>query len=247
MKASIACINPVPARGGKSLESIAEIQNNAMAFFAAQNRAVTKEDYIVRTYSMPSKFGAIAKAYIVQDNQLSTTTPNEIIPNPLAMNLYLLGFDSNEALTQLNEAVKENLKTYLGNFRLLTDAINIKDAYIINIGINFEIITLPDYNSNEVLLRCIEKLKSFFDIKKWQLNQPLVVSKIYTELDRVEGVQTVSNVEIINLYDSGNGYSDNVYNIKEATKDGVIYPSLDPSIFEIKFLNKDIKGKVVSL
>jgi hypothetical protein len=247
IKASVACNNPLPAGGAKSRESIEEIQNNAMATFAAQNRAVTKEDYIIRTYSMPSKYGAIAKAYIVQDNQLSTVTPNEVIPNPLALNLYVLGYDGNEALTQLNEATKDNLKTYLSNYRLLTDGINIKDAFIINIGINFEIITLPDYNSNEVLLRCIDKLKSYFDIKKWQLNQPIVVSKIYTELDRVEGVQTVTNIEIVNLYDSGQGYSDNVYNIREATKDGVIYPSLDPSIFEVKFLNQDIKGKVVSL
>ena len=127
---------------------------------------------------------------------------------------------------------------------MLTDAINIKTAFIINIGIVFEIVTLPEYNSNEVLLSCINRLKEIFDIKNWQINQPIILSKIYTELDRVEGVQSVTSVKIGNLYDTTLGYSGNVYDIASATKDGVIYPSLDPSIFEVKFPNTDIIGKV---
>ena len=130
---------------------------------------------------------------------------------------------------------------------MLTDAINIKSAYIINIGVKFEIITLPEYNSNEVLLMCVNKLKTIFDNTKWQINQPIVLSKIYTDLDRVEGVQSVTSIKIVNLYDKNIGYSGNVYDIAAATKAGVIYPSLDPSIFEVKFPNTDIIGKVVSL
>ena len=120
-------------------------------------------------------------------------------------------------------------------------------VFVINIGIQFEIITLPEYNSNEVLLKCIDKLKTIFDNKQWQINQPIVMSKLYTELDRVEGVQSVPTIKIVNLYDTTQGYSGNVYDIAAATKAGVIYPSLDPSIFEIKYLNQDIIGKVVSL
>ena len=111
----------------------------------------------------------------------------------------------------------------------------------------FEIITLPEYNSNEVLIKCIDKLKTMFNNKIWQINQPIVISKLYTELDRVEGVQSVTSVQIANLFDTNSGYSGNVYDISAATKAGVIYPSLDPSIFEIKYPNKDIIGKVVSL
>jgi len=129
---------------------------------------------------------------------------------------------------------------------MVTDAINIKNAYIVNIGLDFSIITLPGFNSNEVLLKCISKLKELFDISKWQINQPIVISKLYAELDRVEGVQTVSNVTISNLTGDTLGYSNNKYNISDATKNGVIYPSLDPCIFEIKYPNKDIRGKVVS-
>jgi hypothetical protein len=171
----------------------------------------------------------------------------ETIANPLALNLYTLGYDGNDNFTTLNTAIKENLKTYLNQYRMLTDAINIKNAYIINIGIKFEIIVLPEYNSNEVLLKCIDKLRSIFNNRLWQINQPIVLSKLYTDLDRVDGVQSVTSVRISNLYGASGGYSDNVYDISAATKNGVIYPSLDPSIFEVKYPSKDIIGKVVSL
>jgi len=247
IKASVACTNPLPATGGKSEESLEEIRQNAMATFASQQRSVTAQDYVIRTYSMPSKFGSVAKAYVIQDQQISPRNKDLMIPNPLAINLYTLGYDGNGNLIPLNLAVLENLRNYLGMYRMLTDAINIKTAYIINIGIRFEIITFPEYNSNEVLLKCIDKLKAIFNNKLWQINQPIVLSKIYTELDKIEGVQTVSNLEIVNLYGTSGGYSSNFYDIKAATKAGVIYPSLDPSIFEIKYPNSDIIGRVVSL
>ena len=247
IKSSVACTNPNPASGGKSEESIEEVRQNAMSTFAAQQRAVTAQDYIIRSYSMPPRFGSIAKAYVIQDQQINPDNGQEMIANPLAINLYTLGYDANGSLTGLNTAIKENLKTYINTYRILTDAVNIKTAYVINIGVKFEIITLPEYNSNEVLIKCIDKLKSIFNNKQWQINQPIVLSKIYTELDRVDGVQSVTSVNIVNLYDSTDGYSGNVYDIAAATKAGVIYPSLDASIFEIKYPNKDIIGKVVSL
>jgi hypothetical protein len=247
IKSSVACTNPTPAVGGKSEETVEEIRQNAMATFAAQQRIVTAQDYIIRAYTLPSRFGSVSKAYVIQDQQINPDNGQEMIPNPLAINLYTLGYDGNGNLTELNPAVKENLKTYISQYRMLTDAINIKSAYIINIGVKFEIITLPEYNSNEVLLMCVNKLKTIFDNTKWQINQPIVLSKIYTDLDRVEGVQSVTSIKIVNLYDKNIGYSGNVYDIAAATKAGVIYPSLDPSIFEVKFPNTDIIGKVVSL
>ena len=247
IKASVACTNPLPAVGGKSEESIEEIRQNAMATFATQQRSITAQDYIIRAYSLPAKFGSVAKAYVIQDQQINPDNAREMIPNPLAVNLYTLGYDLNGNFTHLNPAIKENLKTYISMYRILTDAVNIKNASIINIGIKFEIITLPEYNSNEVLLKCVSKLKTIFDSKSWQINQPILLSKVYTELDRVEGVQSVTSVKVSNLYTTSDGYSGNVYDIASATKDNVVYPSLDPSIFEIKFPNKDIIGKVVSL
>lgn len=247
IKASVACTNQQPAAGGKSQETIEEIRQNAIATFATQQRTVNDQDYIIRSYSMPPRFGSVAKAYVIQDQSLNTNVANSTIHNPLAINLYTLGYDVNGNLAPLNKAVKENLSTYLNAYRMLTDAVNIKNAYIINIGIQFEIITLPEFNSNQVVLNCINVLKSQFDINIWQINQPIVLSKLYTILDRVDGVQSVTSIKIGNLFDVASGYSGNVYDIAAATKAGVIYPSLDPSIFEIKYLNKDIIGKVVSL
>jgi hypothetical protein len=243
---SLAVTNPEPATGGKTQEDINEIRQNALAYFASQNRAVTKEDYIIRAYSLPQKYGSIAKAYITKDTQLTSDSVfnSDRIQNDLALNFYVLGFDGNAKLTTINDATKENLKTYLNYHRMLTDAINIKDAYIINIGVEFDIITMPDQNGNQVILRCIDRLKEYFDIKKWQINQPIVISNIFTELDKVDGVQTVVDVKITNLHDVTIGYSKHAYDITQATKDGIIFPSLDPSVFEIKYYDNDIIGRV---
>ena len=242
---SVAVNNSEPAVGGKSLESIDEIRFNAIANFASQNRAVTVEDYIIRTYAMPARFGAVSKAYITKSKDLVNSN-GELTTNELALDLYVLGYNINKNLTPLNSIVKTNLATYLDQYRMITDAINIKDAYIVNIGIEFSIITLPGYNSNEVLLKCISKLKDIFDINKWQINQPIIISKLFSELDNIDGVQTVSNVSINNLAGSDIGYSNNRYDIQLATRNGIIYPSFDPCIFEIKYPNKDIKGKVTN-
>jgi hypothetical protein len=245
VKSSVACTNPEAATGGKSAESIDDIRLNAMAHFASQQRAMTAQDYVIRAYSMPARFGSIAKAYVIQDYQLSSD--NERIANPLALNLYTLGLNASGNFEPLNRAVKENLQVYLNQYRMLTDAVNIKDAFIINIGVRFDIVTLPQYNSNEVLVNCINKFKELLNNNKMQINQPIMLSKLYTEIDRVDGVQSVTSIKIVNLSDSTKGYSSNVYDITAATKDGVIYPSLDPSIFEVKYMNQDIIGKVVSL
>ena len=176
------------------------------------------------------------------------------IPNPLALNMYVLGYDGKKKLANLNQAVKENLQTYLGQYRMVTDAINIKNAYIINIGVKFEIMTRPKYNKNELLVRAIEEVKTFFDIDRWQINQPIVLSELVYKLSLVDGVATVVPpkednkqslpVLITNKYKAANGYSGNLYDIDAATKNGIIYPSLDPSIFELKYPGTDIEGRV---
>ena len=247
VKSSVAVNNPAPAAGAKSEESLTDIKNNALSYFATQNRLVTKEDYVVRAYSMPARFGSVAKAYIVPDDQISQqANVTSRIANPLALNMYILGYDANKKLTELNLAVKENLKTYLGYYRILTDAVNIKDAFIINIGIDFEISVLPNYNSNEVLLKCIDAVTAMFNIDKWQINQPILKSDITTTLANVKGVQNIIGVKFLNLFDTDFGYSGNVYDLQSATRNGIIYPSLDPSIFEVKYPTQDIRGRVVS-
>ena len=246
VKQSVAVNNLEAARGGGAGETIEEIRQNAMANFAAQQRTVTKEDYLIRTLSMPPQLGRISKAYITQDDQISplTTEPNRI-PNPLALNLYTLGYNSNKQLTTLNTATKTNLATYLEQYRMLTDAINIKDAFVINFSLDFEITTFKSYNNNEVILNCISELKNYFDIDMWQVNQPIIISEIENLIGGVTGVQTVEKVELKNKNGVSFGYSQYKYDFVGATKKGVIYPSLDPSIFELKYPNSDIKGRVI--
>ena len=161
--------------------------------------------------------------------------------NPFAINLYLLGYDGNGKLTNLNQAVKENLKTYLNEYKVLTDGVNISDGYIINIGINFEVITLNNYNKSEVITECISDMKDYFDINNWTFNNTINISELELLLANVDGVSSVPKLEIVNKC-HGN-YAPNSYNIEAAIKDKMLYPSLDPSVFEIKFPDVDIKGR----
>jgi len=219
-----------------------------MAAFAAQNRAITREDYIARCYSMPAKFGSVAKAYIIGDTQKDTADkeyPRDTISNPMALNLYTLSYDANGNFVDPNPAIRENLRTYLSNYRMLTDAINIKKAYVVNIGVEFEVIPKPTENSATVVLRCVDELKRILHNDRMQINGPLNISNMISQLDRLEGVQSIPSLEITNLYDTNNGYSGNVYDINAATKNNIVYPSLDPCIFEVKYPNADIKGRVV--
>ena len=254
---SLSFNNVLPATGGASKETLTEIKQNALAYLNTQNRAVTRQDYITRIYSLPQKFGNIAKAYIVQDEQNETNTDGEtdIIPNPLAMNMYLLGYDENRKLSSINDAVKQNLKLYLSQYRILTDAINLKNAYVVNIGVKFAIITQRGYNKSEVLFNCVQAVKKHFDVSKWQINQPVVLSDIAYQISLVDGVASVvppkdhnPNNQLIvieNKATTSQGYSGNVYDVEKATRNGIVYPSLDPSIFEVKYPNQDILGKVV--
>ena len=247
IKSSVSSTNPEAAKGGGAGDSVEEIRQNTIANFGAQQRTVTKDDYLVRTLSMPARFGRIAKAYITQDDQISplTTEPNRI-PNPLALNLYTLGYDSNKNLTTLNTATKTNLSTYLEQYRMLTDSINIKNAFVINFSLDFEITAFKNYNNEEVILECISELQDYFNVDKWQVNQPIIISEIENLIGGVKGVQTVEKIELINKSGTALGYSQYKYDFIQATKNRVVYPSLDPSIFEIRYPNNDIQGKVVT-
>jgi hypothetical protein len=239
---SITALNSEAATGGRGGDTLEEIKQNTLMLVSSQKRSVTADDYLIRALSMPSDYGAISKAYIEQpkltDNQVSTIE---------TLNLYVLSLNSDNQLNYANNTLKNNLRTYLSQYRMIGDNIEIKDAYIINIGVDFEIIVLPEYNNSEVLLRCIDEIKSYFDLSKWQLNQPIMMKDLYIMLDKIKGVQTVKNVIIKNNAGTSQGYSQYAYDITAATQNSVIYPSLDPSIFEVRYPDTDIKGKVVPL
>jgi hypothetical protein len=245
---SLAFNNEEAANGGGDGDTNEEIKQNALSSYPTQLRTVTTDDYIVRALSLPSKYGVISKTYVNQDINIQNNFSTDLLAtqNYNAISLYILSKDDNNNLIIPNLALKQNLKTYLSQYRMITDAVNIKNAFIINIGVNFEIIVRPNYNNRLVLNNCLTTLQTYFNIDKWQINQPIILPEIYSNLDQVEGVQTVQKVEIINKAGSSTNYSPYSYDIKGATINNIIYPSLDPSIFEVKFPTTDIQGRVVT-
>jgi hypothetical protein len=286
-KTTIAVENLEAAVGGRSSESIEEIRQNALGSFGSQNRAVTRQDYVVRTLSMPERYGSIAKVYVSPDGEIDNNSPASILANPkyisefvglvdglkdkpqsevqkelvkylsqkrsaisevnnpFAINMYVLGYDENKKLTNLNTAVKQNLKTYLGEYRLMTDSVNLLNGFIVNVGCDFEVICYSNYNKNEVIANCLLQMQDYFNIENWTFNKPINISEIELILANVEGVMSVPSVKIYNLCGGDGNYSTNKYNIDQATKDKIVYPSLDPCVFEVKYPNKDIKGRAL--
>ena len=230
--------NPIAASGGGDGDTIQEIRQNSLANYNTQQRNVTADDYLIRALSMPPKFGVLAKAFTAKS---SPKDPDTIL------DLFVLAYNQNNQLVTTSQTIKNNLITYLNQSRMIGDSVNIKDAFIINIGVEFDIITLPNNINSDVLARCITELQAYFNTNRWQINQPIILRDITVLLDRVPGVQTVQNLTITNKAGTNNNYSQYAYDIAGATQSGIIYPSLDPSIFEVKFPNTDIKGRVVSL
>ena len=231
--------NPNAASGGSDGDNIEEIRQNSLGNFQNQLRNVTFNDYVIRALSLPSIYGTVSKVYASKPKASSNSNNT--------LDLYVLSYNNLNQLTTASPALKQNLATYLAEYKMINDAIGIKDAFIINIGINFEIITLPSYNSDEVILKCIEALQNEFNVSNWQINQPILLRDLNVLLDKIAGVQTVKKIEIVNKTNSDDGYSNYSYDIEGATTNNVIYPSIDPMIFELKYPNSDIKGKVVPL
>ena len=235
---SVATNNPIAASGGQDGDTLEEIRQNSISNFSTQLRNVTSDDYLVRTLSMPSRYGSITKAW--------TQKPTAGDAN-VTLDIYVLSSDINGKLTNASETIKQNLKTYLNQYRMIGDSLAIKDAYVLNFAVDFEIVTYPNFNNNAVLQTCIQALQAYFNINRWQINQPIIVPDLYVMLDALDGVQTVKKVTITNKAGFNSGYSEYAYDMNGANQNGTIFPSLDPSIFELKYPNTDIKGRVVNI
>jgi len=248
IRGTFATNNSIRAVGGGDGDTPESLRLNTLAQFPSQMRSVTQQDYLGTVLGMPSKFGQVAKAYVTKDTatfaQYLAGQPGE--RDPLATSLYILGYDAAGAFTAPGPALLKNIQTYLEQYRMLTDTIILKPAYIINIQVNFDIIVRPNYTSRDVIANCLTLARAYFARENWQINQPIILSEIYTLLDQVAGVQTVQKVAINNIAGTSSGYSQYSYDISGATLNGVIYPSLDPSIFEVKYPDIDIQGRVVT-
>ena len=238
--------NSSPAVGGRDGDTVEELRQNSLRAYSEQNRAVTLQDYAIRSLSLPPLYGSISKVYVTQDQATNANVLGGAYDsNPLALSLYVLAYNADKQVVPASPSLKQNLKTYLSQYMLLTDAVNIKDAFIVNVAMKYEIITLPNFVSRDVLLACNTALIDYFNISKWSINQPINISSIYTLLDRVKGVQSVEKIYFENKV--GGNYSEYAYDIKGATRGNIVYPSYDPCIFEIKYPEIDIQGRVTTL
>ena len=269
VKNSLQVTNPSPCVGGKDAETDEEIRMNAMANFAAQSRTVTQNDYLVRVYSLPAQFGSVAKAQVIADTSLdvgvnkmlvgvinqdnvaslvNNNTNNYFrkiaydVTNPFAINVYVLSYDANKRLIPPNEALVTNLITYLKQTRMITDGVNVIDGYIINIGVDFTITVYKGFNKKDVLSDCISAVQNFFNIDTWNFSQPINLSQLQLEIAKVDGVQAIVSINIYNKTALDGNYSSVEYDIASATKNGIIYPSVDPSCWEVRYPDSDIRG-----
>jgi hypothetical protein len=270
VKNSLRVSNSEPATGGADQESVEQIRQNALVNFVSQNRTVTEDDYMVRVYSMPPIYGSISKVAVKSESNLTikdissgfidfnnnaTLTSSSLNNyyrrisydknNQFGINLYLLGYDQNKNLTKLNEATIQNLRTYLSSYKMLNDGINLIDGYIINIGVDFQILTYSNYNKQDVLNECLAVVKDFFNVDNWYFDMPINLGQLQLAIAQVSGVQSVIYLNLKNLTINDGNYSPYEYNIDTATANNIIYPSLDPSIFEVKYPDNDIKGSIV--
>ena len=210
---TLAFNNPLPATGGKDGDTVQEIRENSLRSFNEQGRAVPLQDYNVRAQSLPPRFGTVAKTFVTKDEATASETNTSFVnDNPFSLSLYVLAYDNNKNLAYSTDNLKRNLKNYLSQYMMISDSLNIKDAFIVNIGINFEVLALPSFTGRQVLLDCIQKVKEYFVTANRNINQPINLARITTVIDRVKGVQTVQKLEIVNKV--GDNYSEFGYDIK---------------------------------
>lgn len=237
IKNSFEVNNPKPILGG-SFNNIEKIRNESYEAFYTQRRCVTVKDYILRSKLMPSKFGKIEKVFVERNDRGGYKS----------VNIYPLSIDSEGNFVSCNDATKQNLMSYLKEFKIASDRINIFDPYIINIGIKFSFLSKKGFDKDQVLLNISKKVEEYFNRDKIELNQPILLGDLIQYMDSAEGVIMVSDVQIINKYDSNEGYSPVIFDTSVNgenfdTKKKILYPPLDIGIFELKKPLVDIIGK----
>lgn len=242
--ARLSFTNEEASTGGRDGDSLEEIRENSLRTFAEQKRAVTLRDYNVRALAMPAKFGTVAKVYAMKDSLFGGDERD-----PLNISLYLLSYDTEGHLVSPNDTLKQNLKTYLSEYVMLTDTVDLKDAYVINIGVKYDIVLRQGYSSVDVLLRCNRVLQDYFKTSNRALNEVINLVNLQNLLNQVQGVQVVKDLQVENRVglQDGREYSEYSYDISAATRNGIVYPSYDISFFEVKYPEQDIEGRIVTM
>jgi len=229
---SLEVNNGEPITGDVTLPTTEELKQRIYNVFSSQNRAVTSEDYRSLCYAMPAQYGGIKRINIVRDS--SSLRRN--------LNLYVLSEAADGSLIVTNSTIKQNLKQWLSQGKMISDTIDILDAKIINIGIEFTAIAALDSNKFDVLNDAINKLAGYY-ASKFQIGQPFYVADIYTQLNKMDGIIDVTRVNIVQK--SGLNYADTPVDINSLySADGSYIDCPKNVVFEIKYTGADIKGTI---
>jgi hypothetical protein len=230
---SIEVTNRIPAAGAEDAPSVDDLKALIPSVRNSQERIVSREDLLARVYTLPSNFGRVYRAAIRSNSS-----------NPLATQLYIVSRDSQSKLTLSPDTLKQNLIKYLNPYRMISDAIDILDARIINIGLDFDVLIDPTLNRSVVLQNVLTKLQTFFNIKNFNIDQPIVMSDITSTIFSVPGIVSINNVQIVNITKTLNNrtYSDVTFDVSANIKQGILFPP-GGGIFECKFPEVDIVGR----
>lgn len=229
---SLETFNEDQITGDTTIPSSDELRRMTIDNFASQNRAVTQTDYETLVYSMPEKFGSVKRCKVTRDSDSLRRN----------LNLYIISEDSSGKLTLTNNTMKENLKVWINKSKMISDTIDILDAKIVNIGIEFEVIADEESNKFKILSDCNAAIKNLFKVTPF-IGQPFYLTEIYSALNKVDGVVDTKRVKITKK--RGTSYSSSKFDIEEAmSADGRYLSVPDNVVLEIKYLDTDIKGVI---
>jgi hypothetical protein len=235
VRSSTQVTNKKRAAGGDDAPTFDELKAQIPQVKNSQDRIVTRPDLLARVYTMPAKFGRVWRASV-------RTNPN----NPLATQLFIISRDSEARLVVSPDTLKLNLRRYLNDYRMISDAIDVLDAQVINLKLNFEIVTDPTANKKLILQQILTKLKKYFDVKNFQIDQPIVINDINNIIYNNLGVISINSIRFENMtgLNSNRTYSDVHFDIKSNTIKNLIIPPAG-GIFEVRFPDVDLIGRAI--
>lgn len=236
VRASADANNNTEAAGGSESPTLDDLRLQIPSARNAQSRIVSKEDLIARIYSLPSNFGRVYRASV-------TTNPN----NSNGALLYILCKNESNQLVFAPDLLKNNLKVYLNQYRMITDAIDILDGQIVNLQINYDITVDPTFNRQQVLQNAQAKLIEYFNVGNFQMNQPLILDDVRNIVYNNLGVIAVKDIQVTNLVGtiSGRVYSNVTYNIQSNLINNTILIPPPGGMFEIKYTSFDLVGRAI--
>jgi hypothetical protein len=233
VKGSLEVTNKIQAAGGEDAPSAADLKALIPSVRNSQERIVTREDLLARVYTIPSNFGRVFRAAV-------RSNPH----NPLATQLFIISRNPQNQLITSPDTLKQNLIKYLNPYRMISDAIDVLDAAVVNLTFDFDILIDPSLNRTIVVQNVLTKLQTLFHIGNFQIDQPIVIDTVRNVIFQVPGVMSINNVQFLGINGLVNNrqYSNVTYDVKSNTRLGIVFPP-SGGIFEVRYTDVDIVGK----